>query len=116
VKQFLEMVNELLPRARASGRLFGISSGDNGRAVLLTQEMHRPLARLAWTDRMPWVPASERPSPRRFPPPPQFLARPRSEFVIPRAWALEGAPLSILQRQIGEKTLPPAFPTAAAFF
>jgi hypothetical protein len=39
-KRFLEIVNDLLKRAGSKERLYGIYGGNDGRVVLLTQEMY----------------------------------------------------------------------------
>jgi hypothetical protein len=71
------------------------------------EEMHQSLDRLPWVDRG-WIPASERP-PTSIPQSLRLVpAWPRSEIPSPRSWEYQGAPLSILQPQIGQKTLPPA--------
>jgi hypothetical protein len=55
LKRFLEVVNELLQRAGSEERLFGIYGGNDGRAILLTEEMHEYLGSLPWIDRR-WMP------------------------------------------------------------
>jgi hypothetical protein len=55
LKRFLEIVNGLLQRAGSKERLFGIYGGNDGRAVLLTEEMHQYLHSLSWIDRK-WMP------------------------------------------------------------
>jgi hypothetical protein len=55
LKRFLEVVNEFLQRAGSKERLFGIYGGNDGRAILLTEEMHQYLGCLPWIDRR-WMP------------------------------------------------------------
>jgi hypothetical protein len=42
-KRFLEIVNGLLEGARSRERLYGVYGGNDGRAILLTEEMHKLL-------------------------------------------------------------------------
>jgi hypothetical protein len=55
LKRFLEIVNELLQRAGSRERLFGIYGGNDGRAILLTEEMQQYLDSLPWISRS-WTP------------------------------------------------------------
>jgi hypothetical protein len=60
LKRFLEIVNGLLQRAGSRERLFGIYGGNDGRTILLTEEMHQYLGTLPWIDRgwMPYTPST----------------------------------------------------------
>jgi hypothetical protein len=55
LKRFLEIVNELLKRAGSNERLFGIYGGNDGRVMLLTEDMQEYLGRLAFISRG-WLP------------------------------------------------------------
>jgi hypothetical protein len=49
-RRFLEFVNDLLQRAGSKERLFGIGGGNDGRVILLTEEMHQYVRTLPWIE------------------------------------------------------------------
>jgi hypothetical protein len=57
-KRLLEIVNQLLKRAGSTERLYDIYGGNDGRVILLTEDMHQLLGRAPWIHRkwMPYAP------------------------------------------------------------
>jgi hypothetical protein len=56
LKRFLEIVNNLLIRAGSAERLFGVYGGNDGRAILLTEEMYAYLKSIPVVLDERWMP------------------------------------------------------------